>query len=140
MHLGIVTPQLSQYGGAEIYLLECVKRWQEELQITIYTPAYRRVLLKEFGIGAQVQVVRFPAGKRRQELLYNTLVLPRLWEQSLGRHDVYFLYLLPTQFITRRPSVWFAAELFACCTTSGSITTVLIGSMSIFILGCTTTT
>jgi len=110
MHLGIVTPQLCQYGGAEIYLLECVKRWQKELQLTIYTPAYRRALLKEFGIGAQVQVVQLPTSKERQGLLYNTLVLPRLWEQRLGRHDLYFLYLFPTHFITRRPSVWFAAE------------------------------
>ena len=38
------------------------------------------------------------------------MLLPRIWEQQLDRHDLYFLYLFPTQMIRRHPSVWFAAE------------------------------
>ena len=113
MDLGIVTPQLSHYGGSEIYLLECLKRWQDDLNITLYTTRCSQTLLREFGIKRKVKLVRLPSGRNgRDALIYNTLVLPRLWENVVGRHDLYFLYLFPTQFINRHPSVWFAAEPF----------------------------
>ncbi|MGH7896739.1 MAG: glycosyltransferase, partial [Candidatus Binatia bacterium] len=111
MNLGIVTPQLSHYGGSEVYLLECLRRWQDVTDITLYTPLYRRALLSEFGVGARVDVVRLPSGRTgRNAFFYNTIVLPRVWEQLIRPHDLYFLYLFPTHFIQRRPSVWFAAE------------------------------
>lgn len=111
MNLGIVTPQLSQYGGSEIFLLECLKRWQEELEITVYTPSFSKTLFKEFGIGNNVRVIPLPAGRRgRDAFFYNTVILPRIWEQKILSHDLYFLYLFPTHFIHRKPSIWFAAE------------------------------
>ncbi len=111
MNLGIVTPQLSHYGGSEVYLLECLRRWQHVMDVTLYTPFCRRDLLAEFNVGSQVKVVRLPAGRTgRDAFFYNTVVLPRVWEQMIGPHDLYFLYLFPTHFIQRRPSVWFAAE------------------------------
>jgi glycosyltransferase involved in cell wall biosynthesis len=111
MNLGVVTPQLSHYGGSEVYLLECLRRWQEVMEITLYTPLYRRDLLIEFDVGSRVKVVRLPGGRTGPDaFFYNTVVLPRVWEQMIGPHDLYFLYLFPTHFIQRRPSVWFAAE------------------------------
>lgn len=92
MNLGIVTPQLSQYGGSEIFLLECLKRWQEELEITVYTPSFSKTLFKEFGIGNNVRVIPLPAGRRgRDAFFYNTVILPRIWEQKILSHDLYFL-------------------------------------------------
>jgi glycosyltransferase involved in cell wall biosynthesis len=111
MNIGIVTPQLSQYGGSEIYLLECLKRWQDDVDLTVYTPSFRRQLFTEFGISRRVRVGKLPAGRSgRYAFFHNTVILPRLWEQLVGPHDLYFLYLFPTQFISRRPSVWFGAE------------------------------
>src|SRR5271155_2541073 len=105
MNIGIVTPQLSHYGGSEGYLLECLRRWQDVLEITLYTPLLRRDLLDEFDIGPRVKVVKLPAGRSgAQAFFYNTVVLPRIWEQMLQPHDLYFLYLFPTHFIQRRPS------------------------------------
>ena len=113
MNLGIVTPQVTQYGGSEIYLLECLKRWQEEIDITLYTCAFNRRLFTEFGIGRNVRVVKLPsavAQKTNYGILEESLILPHIWERQLADHDLYFLYLFPTQMIRRRPSVWFAAE------------------------------
>lgn len=113
MNLGIVTPQLSHYGGSEIFLLECLKRWQESLEITVYTPSFKRKLFEEFGIRRNVKVIRLLSIRQNDgwyKLLYESVILPRIWEQKLLRHDLYFLYLFPTQMIRRRPSVWFAAE------------------------------
>jgi glycosyltransferase involved in cell wall biosynthesis len=111
MNLGIVTPQLSHYGGSEAYLLECLRRWQDVLDVTLYTPHFRRDLLAEFNVGSRVKVVKLTGGRTGSDaFFYNTVVLPRLWEQMIGPHDLYFLYLFPTHFIQRRPSVWFAAE------------------------------
>ncbi|HEU5303489.1 MAG TPA: glycosyltransferase [Gemmatimonadales bacterium] len=113
MNLGIVTPQLSHYGGAEIYLLECLKRWQREVDITLYTGSVNRRLFDEFGIDRKIKVVTLPSsigGTEHYAMLEQVLILPHIWEQKLSQHDLYFLYLFPTQMIRRRPSVWFAAE------------------------------
>lgn len=113
MNIGIVSPQLSSYGGSEIYLLECLKRWQRSADVTVYTPSFNEKLFEEFEITAKVEVRPLLAPRtrhRRFDLLYESLILPRLWEQQIEKHDLYFLYLFPTQIIQRRPSVWFAAE------------------------------
>jgi len=111
MNLGVVTPQLTKYGGSEVYLLECLRRWQDVMDITLYTPFFRRKLLTEFDIGSGVKIVQLPSGRTGAEaFFYNTVALPRVWEQMIRPHDLYFLYLFPTHFIQRRPSVWFAAE------------------------------
>jgi len=115
MNLGIVTPQLKSYGGSEIYLLECLRRWSRRAKITVYTPYFNRALFEEFDIDpSRVEVSMLPPLKavrgERAKLLHETLVQPRLWERRIGRHDVHFLYLFPTHLIRRKPSVWFAAE------------------------------
>ena len=113
MDLGVVTPQLSAYGGSEIYLLECLKRWQTTVDITLYTPSFDRKLFTEFHIDSKVKVNPLSSAQtrdRRFRLLQEIVVLPRVWEQQIQKHDLYFLYLFPTQMIQRRPSVWFAAE------------------------------
>ena len=113
MNLAVVTPQVKDYGGSEIYLLECLKRWQHEASITLYSPAINKKLLRAFGIDRSVKTVKLlnaPTRGRRFGLLEEIVLLPRIWEQQLAHHDVYFLYLFPTQMIRRHPSVWFAAE------------------------------
>ncbi|MFC1883461.1 glycosyltransferase [Thermodesulfobacteriota bacterium] len=113
MDLAVVTPQLNSYGGSEIYLLECLKRWHNSAKITLYTPKFNRKLFREFGIGDTINVIKLPAAStpdRRFRLFHEVAVMPRIWEQKIRSHDLYFLYLFPTQMIQRRPSVWFAAE------------------------------
>jgi len=113
MNIGIVTPQLARYGGSEIYLLECLKRWQHVAELTVYTANFRRRLFDEFGIDRRVRVIPLARPPRRSRfgLLHETVVMPRIWEREVaGTHDLYFLYLFPTQMIRRSPSIWFAAE------------------------------
>jgi len=87
MNLGIVTPQLSHYGGSEVYLLECLRRWQDVIDVTLYTPLFRRDLMAEFDVGSRVKVVRLPGGRIGPDaFFYNTVVLPRVWEQMIGPH------------------------------------------------------
>ena len=114
MNLGIIIPQLDQYGGSTVSLLECVKRWQHRHPITLYTPAVKMRLLREYDIDTKaVRVVKLPRLSRprsRFRLLEETMVEPRMWERKIGRHDLYLLYMFPTQFLELKPSVWFALE------------------------------
>ena len=90
MNLGIVIPQLSQYGAAEVSLLECVKRWQQRHQITIYTPKVKMRLLREYDVNTKaVRVVKLPRlspSRGRFRFLEETIVEPRIWESKIGRH------------------------------------------------------
>ncbi|MEM7565163.1 MAG: glycosyltransferase, partial [Pseudomonadota bacterium] len=114
INLGIITEQLENYGGSEIYLLECLKRWQEELDITLYTSRFNPELFDEYGIDPdRVHVQLLPETvntKHRFELFDNLVIRPRIWERYIGQHQLYFQYLFPSQFVRRSPSVWFAAE------------------------------
>ncbi len=112
--LGIVTDQLQNYGGSEIYILECMKRWQKELDIVLYTNHFNKRLFKEFDIDPRkVSVKILPKIKNRKhrfELLDNLVIRPRIWERHIGQHDLYFQYLFPAQLVRKSPSIWFAAE------------------------------
>lgn len=114
MNLAVVTARLDQYGGSEIYLLECLKRWQRDLRITLYTASFKKRLFSEFEIDPErVDVVLLPQAENRGgrfDLFQEMVVQPRLWEKCLRDHDLYFLYLAPTHMIRRKPSIWFAAE------------------------------
>lgn len=112
--LGIVTDQLQSYGGSEVYILECIRRWQNELDIVVYAARCNEKLLKEFGIDRdRVRVKILPEVKNRKhrfDLLDDLVVRPRIWERHVGKHDLYFQYLFPAQLVRKSPSIWFAAE------------------------------
>ena len=112
--LGIIAQQLENYGGSEIYILECMRRWQEELDIVVYTTRFSQELFSEFGIDenrvAVTLLERLENEKSRFGLLEDLVISPRLWERQIGQHDLYFQYLFPAQLVRKRPSIWFAAE------------------------------
>ncbi|MBN2490524.1 MAG: hypothetical protein JXQ29_06725 [Planctomycetes bacterium] len=110
MNLAIVTPELCGRGGSEIYLLECLRRWQQVLPVTLYTGAVRAALLEEFGIDRE-RVAVVPLGcadpADRRPVGGSAVARPR--ERPIGAHDLYFFYRLPAPLVARRPSVWFPA-------------------------------
>lgn len=114
LNLGVVTNKLEQHGGAEIYLLECMRRWQEVADITLYAPRINENLLEEHGVDVgrlqQFILTDFDEDDRNFDLMEDVLILPRLWEQDLQAHDVYFLNGFPLHFIRCFPSVYMCHE------------------------------
>ena len=111
LNLGIVIPALDKHGGAERYLIECVKYWQHRHDITIYAAVFNRSLLKESGIAETVKLVELaPRFEGEHSFLLNALLLPKRWRQQIGRHDVYHTHLWPTHLVDLHPMVWFPHE------------------------------
>lgn len=111
LSIGIIIPSLDKYGGAERYLIECVKRWQGRHDITIYATAFNVRLLREAGIDASVKLVDIgPNFRGEHAFLLNAVLLPKLWRQRIGRHDVYHGHLWPTHSVNLHPMVWFPHE------------------------------
>lgn len=111
LSIGIIIPSLDKYGGAERYLIECVKRWQGRHDITIYATAFNVRLLREAGIDASVKLVDIgPNFRGDHAFLLNAVLLPKLWRQRIGRHDVYHGHLWPTHTVNLHPMVWFPHE------------------------------
>ncbi len=111
LDLGIVIPFLEKYGGAERYLIECVRYWQGKHRITLYASSINEELLAEHGIGDKVKrtVIReYFTGEH--SILLNALLLPKIWREEIGRHDLYHTHLWPTHLIDLRPMVWFPHE------------------------------
>jgi glycosyltransferase involved in cell wall biosynthesis len=111
INMGIIIPSLEKYGGAERFVIECVKHWQNRHAITIYATVFDREMLKASGIGSSVNLVRLtPDFEGEHAFLTNTVLLPKIWRQEIGRHDVYHTHLWPTQLVDLHPMVWFPHE------------------------------
>ena len=118
MKIGIVTTRMSQLGGAEIYLLECMRRWQEKAEITLYSTIVEDSLLDQFNIDREkLNIIILPVlsteedkADRDFDLMEDMLILPRVWEFSLQRHDAYLLYGPPTHLVRCSPSVYMCHE------------------------------
>ena len=63
LDLAIIIPQVTSYGGAELFALECIRRWQYRQQITLYTTQVNQALLTELEIDPRmVQIVQLSTG------------------------------------------------------------------------------
>jgi glycosyltransferase involved in cell wall biosynthesis len=115
VNIGIVSKSVDQQGGAEIYLLECMRRWQKKADITLYSTSIDLQLLVDHGIDTSrlihVLLPSFEGRDRRPfSLLEDLMILPRLWENKLHKHDVYFLNGCPAQIMRCSPSVFMCHE------------------------------
>jgi glycosyltransferase involved in cell wall biosynthesis len=109
--IGIVIPSLEKYGGAERFVIECVRHWQHRHDITIYAASFDRLLLKESGIINSVRLVELSGNfEGEHSFVTNAVLLPKVWRQEIGRHDVYHTHLWPTHLIDLHPMVWFPHE------------------------------
>src|SRR6185436_16808086 len=94
LSMAVVIPELAKYGGAERYLIECVSRWQHLHDITIYASVVNADLLAEHGIGKKVKIKKLsPYFEGKHAILLNTALLPKIWEQEIGKHDIYHTHL-----------------------------------------------
>jgi glycosyltransferase involved in cell wall biosynthesis len=111
LNLAVIIPELAKYGGAERYLIECVSRWQYLHDITIYASLVNNDLLAEHGIAKKVKIAQLsPYFEGRHSILLNTALLPKIWEQEIGKHDLYHTHLWPTHMIDLHPMVWYPHE------------------------------
>lgn len=111
MNLGIIIPSLEKYGGAERFVIECVKHWQHRHVITIYAAVFNRDLLRASGIESSVNLIQLtPNFEGEHAFLTNAVLLPKIWRQEIGRHDVYHAHLWPTHLVDLHPMVWFPHE------------------------------
>lgn len=111
LNIAVIIPSLEKYGGAERYLIECVREWQRRHDITIYATKINETLLKEHGITEQVkryQLREYFEGENG--LVLNTVLLPKIWRGEIGVHDLYHTHLWPTHLIDLHPMVWFPHE------------------------------
>ncbi len=113
LDLAIIVPTLDKYGGAERVVVECLKRWQHRHRITLYAASINEAMLSEFDIGEQVKRRKLSAQfTEAHAMLLNATLLPRLWHDQIGQHDVYHAHLWPTHLIDRHPMVWYPHEPF----------------------------
>lgn len=111
LDLAVIIPELAKYGGAERYLIECVARWQDLHDITIYASVINADLLAEHGITKKVKQAKLsPYFEGQHSILLNTALLPKIWEQEIGKHDIYHTHLWPTHLIDLHPMVWYPHE------------------------------
>ena len=109
--MAVIIPELAKYGGAERYLIECVARWQHKHAITIYASQVNTDLLWEHGIDRKLKISKIsPYFEGQHSILLNTVLLPKIWQQEIGTHDVYHTHLWPTHLIDLHPMVWYPHE------------------------------
>jgi len=111
LDVAVIVPELCKYGGAEMFVLQCLARWQHRFRLTLYTARYARSLLDRFRVSRDVRIKKLTPGfSGEHACVLNGTLLPRIWEQEIGAHDVYQSHLWPTHLIDREPMVWYPHE------------------------------
>ena len=111
LDIGIVIPMLQKYGGAERFLIECLSRWQHKHDITVYATQFNPKLLAEHGVGKSVRCVELsPYFEGENSMVLNALLLPKVWRDEVGKHDIYHTHLWPTHLVDLHPMVWYPHE------------------------------
>lgn len=111
LDLAVILPTLEKYGGAERLVIECVRRWQARHRITLYATLINEDLLAEHGVDAQVERrLLSPRYEGEHAMLLNAVLLPHLWRNEIGQHEIYHAHGWPTHLIDRHPMVWYPHE------------------------------
>lgn len=111
MNLGLIIPFLEKYGGAERYFIECVRAWQDKYTITIYASSFNQELLIEHGVSEKVKLCKLsPYFEDEHSMLLNALLLPKIWREEIGHHDLYHAHLWPMHLLDLHPMVWVPQE------------------------------
>ncbi|HSX10781.1 MAG TPA: glycosyltransferase [Chlamydiales bacterium] len=112
LNIGLIITFLEKYGGAERYLIECLRFWQHRHDVTLYTTTLNRDLLAEYDIGPKVQLVALTPyfSDHAHSVFLNIALLPKIWREEIGQHDVYYSHLWPTHLIDLHPMVWCPQE------------------------------
>ena len=104
MDIGMVFPFLDYYAGAQIYFLECLKRWKKNNDITIYSVKFDRELYEDYDIGVDVKPINVPFKK---ELMRIPLIFQhRLASKYLGNHEIYNSHTFPCHSLDVENNVW----------------------------------
>lgn len=110
MDIGVIIPELRKYGGAEKLLIECLRRWQYKHLITVYAIGFNEKLLEEHKI-TNIKLKKLtPYFNDRHAMLLNGILLPKIWEKEIGKHDIYHTHLWPMHLIDLHPVVWYPHE------------------------------
>jgi glycosyltransferase involved in cell wall biosynthesis len=109
MNIAMIIPRLDSIGGGEKFFLECLVRWQKRNDVTVYTTSLNDDLIKEFGIRANVEIIKPVIKNKGLNLMTLPFEMGRLSEQ-IGKHDIYNPHLFPTNLIKNHPSVWCPQE------------------------------
>ena len=111
LDIALIIPELTKYGGAERFLIECLAQWQDRHKITLYSSKFNYSLLAEHRIKKKVSLVQIaPYFKEQYSLVLDGVLLPKIWEHQIGEHDIYHAHLWPTHLIDLHPMVWFPHE------------------------------
>lgn len=111
MNLAVIIPTLTKYGGAERYVVECVRYWQDRHDVTIYSTKIKHSLLAEHEIRDCVKCVELTSlFEGDHSILLNAVLIPKIWQEEIGKHDLYHTHLWPTHLIDLHPMVWFPHE------------------------------
>lgn len=110
LDLAIITPELQKRGGAERFIIECLVRWQNIHSLTVYSTSFNDELYEEVGLTRMIKKLLTPRFEGPHATLLNAVLLPKIWEKQIGKHDIYHTHLWPTHLLNLHPMVWYPHE------------------------------
>jgi glycosyltransferase involved in cell wall biosynthesis len=111
LDLAIIIPEVVKYGGAERFVLECLACWQHHHDLTLYATSINDEIIRDICSEPRFKFVQLsPYFKGEFGFFLNGTLLPKLWQQEIGTHDIYHAHLWPCHLIDRHPMVWYPHE------------------------------
>lgn len=112
LDIAVITPRAAGYGGSQRLIAECISRWQLRHKVTLYASVMDKAYLREHGVDLdRIRRVRISAPYQGAEAaILNYTLVPKLWAQEVGDHDVYHTHLSEAGLFDRHPTVWYPHE------------------------------
>lgn len=108
MDIGIIFPYMETYGGAQIYALECIKRWQKKHDITFYSVIYNQELFEDYSL--DMDIVKIDIPYKTKFMNFPLLFQHKLASKYLNNHEIYNSHMFPCHSLDIDNNIWCPQE------------------------------
>lgn len=108
MDMGIIFPYLETYGGAQIFALECLKRWKKENDLTLYSVNINKKLFENYDLDFNIIEIDIPY--KNQLMNFPLLLQHKIASKYISKHEIYNSHMFPCHSLDIENNIWIPQE------------------------------
>lgn len=108
MDIGFIFPYLETYGGAQIFALECLKRWKKNNDVVLYSVNFNRELFEDYDIDIEVKKIDIPY--KNKLMNFPLLIQQKIASKYISEHEIYNSHMFPCHSLDLENNIWIPQE------------------------------
>ncbi len=108
MDIGVIFPYLETYGGAQIFALECLKRWKKDNDIVIYTVDLDESQFENYDLDYEIIKMNIPY--KNKLMNFPLLLQHKLASKYISKHEIINSHMFPCHSLNIDNNIWIPQE------------------------------